>query len=275
MLPLGATWTTPITRIRLCFKRKASNCHTSATSRIHPGGTLAVFSECSARGRVTSSQQQLINAPPHPEFFSGHGGSVAATMFNRNIFFLAQIFSIAITGHAPPWSHVDHPDNPYPTLLQEESEQLSHFCHITDPPGGTLAVFSECSARGRVTSSQQQLINAPPHPKLFSGHGGSVAATMFNRNIFFLAQVSRMPEAKPFRSNDVCLLLLPCPIGNQVRLNDTITHRPTADMEHKRCTLEITLFTASHVAINSVNRLSGILKIERRQDIELHRTKCA
>ncbi|KAL3199804.1 hypothetical protein MRX96_043776 [Rhipicephalus microplus] len=101
-----------------------------------PGGTLAVFSEYSARGRVTSSQQQLINAPPHPGLFSGHGGSVAATMFNRNIFFLAQIFSIAVTGHASPWSHVDHPDNPYPTLLQEESEQLSHFCHITDPPGG-------------------------------------------------------------------------------------------------------------------------------------------
>ncbi|KAL3246443.1 hypothetical protein MRX96_057668 [Rhipicephalus microplus] len=110
-------------------------------------------------------------------------------MFNRNIFFLAQIFSIAITGHAPPWSHVDHPDNPYPTLLQEESEQLSHFCHITDPPGGTLAIFSEYSVRGRVMSSQQQLINAPPHPGLFSGHGGSVAATMFNRNIFFLAQI--------------------------------------------------------------------------------------
>ncbi|KAH8039262.1 hypothetical protein HPB51_005508 [Rhipicephalus microplus] len=134
-------------------------------------------------------------------------------MFNRNIFFLAQIFSIAITGHAPPWSLVDHPDNPYPTLLQEESEQLSHFCYITDSPGGMLAVFSEYSARGRVTSSQQQLINAPPHPGLFSGHGSSVAATMFNRNILFLAQVSRMPEAKPFRSNDVCLLLLPCPIG--------------------------------------------------------------
>ncbi|KAL3193889.1 hypothetical protein MRX96_000171 [Rhipicephalus microplus] len=72
-------------------------------------------------------------------------------MFNRSIFFLAQIFSIAITGHAPPWSHVDHPDNLYTTLLQEESE---HFCHITDPPGGMLAVFSEYSARGRVTSSQ-------------------------------------------------------------------------------------------------------------------------
>ncbi|KAL3193890.1 hypothetical protein MRX96_000172 [Rhipicephalus microplus] len=49
-----------------------------------------------------------------------------------------KIFSIAITGHAPPWSHVDHPDNPYPTLLQEESE---HFCHITDPPGGCSPSF--------------------------------------------------------------------------------------------------------------------------------------
>ncbi|XP_077551551.1 uncharacterized protein LOC144165304 [Haemaphysalis longicornis] len=134
-------------------------------------------------------------------------------MFNRNIFFLAQIYSIAFTGHAHPWNHVDHPDTPYPTLLQEENEQSSHFCHITDPPGGTLVVLTEYSASGRVTSSQQQLINSPPPPGLFSGHGGSVAATMFNRNIFFLAQVSRLPEAKPFRSDDVCLLLLPCPAG--------------------------------------------------------------
>ncbi|KAL3188909.1 hypothetical protein MRX96_003062 [Rhipicephalus microplus] len=89
-------------------------------------------------------------------------------------------------GTLPPWSHGDYPDKSYPTLLPEESEQLSHFCHFTNPPGGTLAVFSEYSARRRVMSSQQQLINAPPHPGLFSGHGGSMAATMFNRNIFFL-----------------------------------------------------------------------------------------
>lgn len=62
--------------------------------------------------------------------------------------------------------------------------------------------------------------------------------------------------------------------GNQLCLKDTIAHRLPADMEQKRCALKISLFTACHMALNSVDEPSGILNGELRQDIALHRTKC-
>ncbi|KAH7964873.1 hypothetical protein HPB49_001944 [Dermacentor silvarum] len=60
--------------------------------------------------------------------------------------------------------------------------------------------------------------------------------------------------------------------GNQLCLKDTIAHRLPADMEQKRCALKISLFTACHMGLNSVDEPSGILNGELRQDIALHRT---
>ncbi|KAH7933527.1 hypothetical protein HPB49_013379 [Dermacentor silvarum] len=43
--------------------------------------------------------------------------------------------------------------------------------------------------------------------------------------------------------------------GNQLRLKDTIAHHLTADAEQKQWALKISLFTACHIAINSVDEV--------------------
>ncbi|KAH6922072.1 hypothetical protein HPB50_008783 [Hyalomma asiaticum] len=62
------------------------------------------------------------------------------------------------------------------------------YCSFIEQPSASCALASHAFASFHVTSSSPGLIYPPPPPRIFSGRGGSVAATMLNKHVFFLVQ---------------------------------------------------------------------------------------
>ncbi|KAH8030573.1 hypothetical protein HPB51_009634 [Rhipicephalus microplus] len=85
-------------------------------------------------------------------------------------------------------------------------------CCFTEPPSLEPPILpADFHVTFRGASSTEKLINSPAWSCSSSGQGGSASATMRSKPFLFLIQVSYLPGDKSFKSNNVFLVLLPCP----------------------------------------------------------------
>ncbi|KAH6947810.1 hypothetical protein HPB50_021524 [Hyalomma asiaticum] len=111
-------------------------------------------------------------------------------MLNKHVFFLVQILA-AIAASPVSASGLDFcPADDSRGLPGEEhgNSTFRNYCSFIEQPSASCALASHAFASFHVTSSSPGLIYSPPPPRIFSGRGGSVAATMLNKHVFFLVQ---------------------------------------------------------------------------------------
>uniref|UniRef100_L7LX74 Uncharacterized protein n=1 Tax=Rhipicephalus pulchellus TaxID=72859 RepID=L7LX74_RHIPC len=173
---------------------------------------------------VTSTDKD-IKAPPKLHRFSGEGRSSTSTMLNRCLF-LVQFFA----GVAAPLvaaSSMDLGASPTADRHVQPTACVRTDCPVLHPEDShgsfvSMPAILQTSFIGDITydsglfntptgvTSTDKDIKAPPKLQRFSGEGRSSTSTMLNRCLF-LVQVCYLNNAYCFRSDDRCLLLVPCP----------------------------------------------------------------
>uniref|UniRef100_L7LVY0 Tick transposon n=1 Tax=Rhipicephalus pulchellus TaxID=72859 RepID=L7LVY0_RHIPC len=173
---------------------------------------------------VTSTDKD-IKAPPKLHRFSGEGRSSTSTMLNRCLF-LVQFFA----GVAAPLvaaSSMDLGASPTADRHVQPTACVRTDCPVLHPEDShgsfvSMPAILQSSFIGDITydsglfntptgvTSTDKDIKAPPKLHRFSGEGRSSTSTMLNRCLF-LVQVCYLNNAYCFRSDDRCLLLVPCP----------------------------------------------------------------
>ncbi|XP_049274574.1 uncharacterized protein LOC125759608 [Rhipicephalus sanguineus] len=164
--------------------------------------------------RGTSSTENLINSPAWSCSSSGQGGSASATMRYKPFLFLIQILTFGWITHASTEGHIcssfdlSHGNHRKDSAVKM-NENPCCFPELPSLEPPILPADFHVTFRG--TSSTENLINSPAWSCSSSGQGGSASATMRYKPFLFLIQVSYLPGDKSFKSNNVFLVLLPCP----------------------------------------------------------------
>ncbi|XP_077547665.1 uncharacterized protein LOC144159882 [Haemaphysalis longicornis] len=141
----------------------------------------------------------------------GHGGT--AEMKSNPFVFLAQLLTTLLLIRSAQDGRSE-PQRGNTTQLVAESRfgvSAQHMCQHSgyrhgSPTAATISVDAVCGgAQGALLAPS---IYAARASRLDNGHGGN--AEMKSNPFVFLAQV-RKRYGKCYRSNDLCLLVLPCP----------------------------------------------------------------
>ncbi|XP_070389681.1 uncharacterized protein [Dermacentor albipictus] len=161
----------------------------------------------------TTPLLSYIKAAKGQRPFSGRGESIGTMHLNNPLLFFIQAVLLMSAGQELSMDYYQHAALQGTTLQHGRHRNVSEQSLDIDTSGlrTTTTWFEGQEAPLSSTSPLLGYIKAAKGQRPFSGHGESIGTMHLNNPLLFFIQVSDYRQIHSYRSNDPCLLILPCP----------------------------------------------------------------